>query len=288
MCAHVNEIDFYNGPASPSILLTSLFVETTGTNFNTILRMKAKTANTLQGLQNTVQLTSRPLNTFIRANEHDQLLLELAHRGVVIMKPDELHANDNWKPFGILTKRICSSVLHGAMVAAGIEQVRLLQVGDKMPVEQFVDKIGPHLLDTKHSSVLDLTSNCATEDVNCIPLAFVDKNDRNYGRTETLNSFGVLGCEHVGPSGSVRITCPPNTPMIPWDPLRGRSNAHGHHRHRPFNTSWSTRPTRTSSKRSTCNPPCRNSPLKDRYAAFANFSWPSSRASCARFASADR
>jgi hypothetical protein len=181
-------------------------LELTGRNFNHILQMRRKTSSTLQGLEDTVQVTSRPKMLFMPAVKHRALILELQKRNIVCVAPDKKEEG-LWSTFALRTKSVDGDVLFDALTAIGATELRLVTFGEKMPIASFCNKIGPYLDDDADASfVFDLTSNIVCEQRNSIPLLHVTPQTDAHGAT-TLNLLGRLGSEEIRvPSGSVRIS----------------------------------------------------------------------------------
>ena len=215
------EIDMSKVAVHVSIVEKISLVETTGLNFNTPLEMKSKTPGTLDGMMGTVQVTARPLQLFIPVAKHHALLLELAKRGIVCVAPDPVEWADGivrWCAFAKRSKRMTGSVLHAALTAIGVNAALLVQIGDQMPVADFVRDVGPFLDASDDAQfTVDITSTRSGTGPNArkLPLGYVVGNSKN---TATLNMLGSLGTSHGGPSGSVRITCPANSYLLADDP----------------------------------------------------------------------
>jgi hypothetical protein len=214
------DFDFFNGTVKATIVKSFGTLELTGRDFNHILQMRRKTSSTLQGLEDTVQVTSRPKMLFMPAEKHRALISELQKRNVVCMAPDNKEEG-LWSTFALRTKSVDGDVLFDALTAIGATELRLVTFGEKMPIASFCNKIGPYLDDAADASfVFDLTSNIVCEQRNNIPLLHVvPETDAHHAAT--LNLLGRLGSEDIRvPSGSVRISHMIDKDLLPRNPRR--------------------------------------------------------------------
>lgn len=213
------DIDFFNGAVKAEFVKACVTLELTGIDFNQILHMRNKTKNTLQGLDTTVQLTSRPKTLFMEKEKHQTLIGALLKRNIVCVAPDEDKRREaGWSTFAVKTKSVDGAVLFDALTEIGVTKLRLITFGDKVPIASFCTKIGPYLDDAADASfVMDLTSNivaATAKQRSCVPLIHI-KPGTSSRNTATLNLLYDLGtADAAGPSGSVRISCRDNPKLL--------------------------------------------------------------------------
>jgi hypothetical protein len=139
---------------------------------NRMQRFDARTGPRWVEMEGSVQLTIFP-PLFIRQSQHHAVIRQLQERGVYVAAPEyvrfdsgHLDANRDMSPvaFSRTTRGIESAQLVDALIAAGVDTVRLVQFNQKLDLNAFVETHWEHKAVGAGDCVFDISTNVTIGD----------------------------------------------------------------------------------------------------------------------------